>query len=882
VSDQGTPSDALTAFLQTTADAVKSPPVEPAPDPRVAAAFALGWQMAELYRPETRTRTAPAAREDLPGLGRLGDDERAQISLQQVDAALAKLADALAKAKVTAPDTRPLHECLENAHADPAARARAVRDLHVKLLGAFTAADFRLGKAYGLGRSLADTCRTPVSASSLLAEFRPHRVAKLRGWLDDLASALPAHAGRSVSISLGRWAEHMSAHPEQAVNQAAAEQALPGLRRQGQLWRALLSGEKSGPDMLALENYLEAASGLFKTTGKLVWRFLKRFYYVVFVAVILFGVGVWLMLDQETSASIVAGASSILAGLGLTWKSAGSALGGLGAKTEQHLWGAELDSAVAEAITLLPNTTDHGERLALATQTPASTRPKRVRPQLLESVLDPDRLQRKLASIERERSDEKYAEVPPEQRLPHDHFDELSEDIRREQDDPHRVTRATSSPTAGVPAPPPVVYMSRRPKVSQFMSVVTHCFEEELDAPAVEKLSHLAGLDDLWRDVERWTEDLRSRFRAFGPCDVRFLEPKLAQVLAGFLGRHAFSTDPPEVRLAERAKVFVVGDWATALPQACNVAARIREQLLQVPAGIECHVIHLGDTYYSGLEDECRRRFLDQWPVPAGSRARSWTLAGNHDMYSGGHGYFDVLLADPRFAAQANCSYFALVNDDWQILSLDSSYKDPDNPDLQEPQAQWLSERVSDAGARKTMMLTHHQPFSAYETVNPQLAQTVSRALAGSKLEAWLWGHEHRCTVYERDTSELAHYTALIGHGGVPSLRSAASGPEGESEVERAKVDWEFLDCYQVGDDRWGLGGFAVLTFTGPTLEIQYYDEYGKERRNGEPFAYQAETASLSAATAVPDGRPVRAPDVLPADDRSARHVGPPASGQSG
>jgi len=821
------PSDAVTAFMTTAAESVKSPPGEPAPDPHAAAAFALGWQMAELYRPDTRTRAAPAAREDLPGLSRLSDAERAEISLMQIDAALAKLADVLEKARVTV-DTRLLHKCLE-ADVDPASRADAVRQMHVKLLGAFTAADFRLGKAYGLGRSLADTCRTPVSAPTLLAEFRPHRIAKLRGWLDDLASALPAHAGRSVSISLDNWAKYLRPIPGQ-VGQQTPERALPGLRRQGQLWRALLSGEKAGQDMLVLNDYLKAASGLFTTTKRIVQQFVKRFPLVVTLAgLLLLGGGVLLALG--TSGSIVAGATSILAGLGLTWKSVGNALGDLGAKAEQHLWGAELDEAIADAITLLPNTTDHAGRLALATQAHPNKPPKPVRPQLLDSVLDPEQLLKKLDVIKAERAGKRYAEVPAEHRLPQDHFDELKEDIEDEQGDPDRVTKARGKSARGVPAPPPVIYMSRKPKVSQFMSVVTHCFEEDLNT-ALQELALVRSPGDLWRWIGRLIEDLRSRFRAFGPCDIRYLEPKLFEALTGLLGAHAFCTHPPQVSLAKQAKVFVVGDWATGLPQARNVAARIREQLLQVPADVECHVIHLGDTYYSGLEDECRRRFLDQWPVPAGSTTRSWTLAGNHDMYSGGHGYFDVLLADPRFAAQEACSYFALVNDNWQILGLDSSYKNPDEADLQDPQAAWLSERVNSAGGRRTILLTHHQPFSAYEKVETPLAGTIGKALAGNPVEAWLWGHEHRCTVYKRDISPLAHYTALIGHGGVPCLLSEQSGPEGQGDVESKDVDWQCLDYYAVGNDHWGLGGFAVLTFSGSKLKIQYYDENGRECRS--------------------------------------------------
>jgi hypothetical protein len=181
-----------------------------------------------------------------------------------------------------------------------------------------------------------------------------------------------------------------------------------------------------------------------------------------------------------------------------------------------------------------------------------SVQARSVRPQLLDSVLDPDKLTRKLDSLKAEREDEKYAEVPPEQRLPPGHLETLREEITEEQAEPERTIRASGPPPAGVSAPPSVIYLSRKPNVSQFMSVITHCFEEELATPAFERLRHVGALDELWRDVERFTEDLRSRFRQFGPCDIRFLEPVLAQALAGFLGRHAFSADPPGVRLAEQ------------------------------------------------------------------------------------------------------------------------------------------------------------------------------------------------------------------------------------------------------------------------------------------------------------------------------------------
>jgi hypothetical protein len=43
-------------------------------------------------------------------------------------------------------------------------------------------------------------------------------------------------------------------------------------------------------------------------------------------------------------------------------------------------------------------------------------------------------------------------------------------------------------------------------------------------------------------------------------------------------------------------------------------------------------------------------------------------------MYSGGIGYFNDLLGNARFAAQQGLRYFALTNDHWLIIGLDTAY----------------------------------------------------------------------------------------------------------------------------------------------------------------------------------------------------------------
>ncbi|MFL5863626.1 MAG: metallophosphoesterase family protein [Solirubrobacteraceae bacterium] len=844
---------------------------EPAPDVRVMAAFSLGWHVAELYRPDMQ-RMTPAHPDDLPALGRLDSEERLAISLCQVDAGLARLGPGIAAVNLSIPGTAQLHAAFRTP-PNLAARSRAVSTLHVALLSRLTATDVRLGKAYELGRALADTCRHQFSVAGLAREFGAQRIARLRSWLDDLASVLPAHAAKSVNRSLGRWSAAVQApaaptgpgtHPAAAPAVPPAE-LLDYLSRQGELWRALLSGEKAGADMLVVANYLDAAAGMLATSRAIVMRFLRHFWWLAIVIVLLFIAGALaIILAAGSAASIAAGALSVLTSVGLTWKGVGSALGRAARPIEDHVWGAELDQAIADAITLLPaNDNEKGGRRKLAEDASrGATRAVGPAPQLLDPVIDPDRLQEKIGELKaaRHRHRDDLAQLGPGQRLPAGWFDDLDAQIEGEKQEPGRVTRASDASHDSTGSEPPrVIYLSRRPEVSQFMSVITTCIETEISSTA----SDIGPLDRAWREVRHWSDDLRSRFQRFGPCDIRWIEPRLAQLASDLRGRHDFATNPPEVRIADTATVIVLGNWATGLPQALNTAARIREHLGRIPAGTDCHVIHLGDTYYSGLEEECRRRFLDQWPVARDSTvAGSWTLSGSHDVHAGAHGYFDVLLTDPRFAAQAGCSYFALVNDHWQLLGLDSAYADPEAAELHPPQADWLSARmVAASGARGTILMTHHQPFSAFEPVRTPLAQTVAAAVGPHRVDAWLWAYENRCAVYDsgvvtRQYGDAAGYAAIVGHGGVPQLAPAETPPN----VNEA-IAWQLRDQYQVEEDRWALGGYAVLSFDGPRLAIQYYDEYGQAARTGTPLVYRP---PIDVTTLAPhDSRTVRDPDVI-------------------
>jgi hypothetical protein len=276
------------------------------------------------------------------------------------------------------------------------------------------------------------------------------------------------------------------------------------------------------------------------------------------------------------------------------------------------------------------------------------------------------------------------------------------------------------------------------------------------------------------------------------------------------------------VRIGDDARVVMVGDWGTGLPAAVEVGQQMGRELATA-AGRDRHLIHLGDVYYSGWKEEYVHHFLPHWPHEVGDATiRSWSLNGNHDMFSGGHGYFGYLLRDSRFAGQAGCSHFRLENSDWLILALDTSY---DDQDLAGTQAEWVLDQVTGWGG-KTLLLSHHQLFSAYERTLPTLMERLAPVFSRRPVDAWFWGHEHRCAVYE--ATEQVRAARCIGHGGVPVFV-----PPDDAPVPQG-VRYEYRGAEGEGRERWGLFGFVVLDFHGAAITVRYINEKGEEHYREE------------------------------------------------
>jgi hypothetical protein len=167
---------------------------------RVCAAVSLGWQMAKLYHSPVREGAAADPRRGarLPGISGFPDATQAKWLAEQIDATVTSLLP-------TPPG--PVTEALGRVMGLLGERGRgrdatldAVFTLHCRLLESLTVADFRLGKAYGLGRALAETTLVPAAAAAddLDEAFGEllgaGRVTTIKDWLVELKTMLPDHA----------------------------------------------------------------------------------------------------------------------------------------------------------------------------------------------------------------------------------------------------------------------------------------------------------------------------------------------------------------------------------------------------------------------------------------------------------------------------------------------------------------------------------------------------------------------------------------------------------------------------------------------------------------------------------------------------------------
>jgi V8-like Glu-specific endopeptidase len=286
-------------------------------------------------------------------------------------------------------------------------------------------------------------------------------------------------------------------------------------------------------------------------------------------------------------------------------------------------------------------------------------------------------------------------------------------------------------------------------------------------------LARLKGEMDSGKCDPGWATTIEEYVKYFGPTGTRAQPIYVTPAKAG----------EKALPIKAGCRVGLIGDWGTGAAPARRLLGLVKAQKPDV-------LIHLGDIYYSGTPEECATKFEAEMTAafgPKETRIPIYTLAGNHDMYCGGVGYYGLIQRLNRAPSTQEASFFCLRGEDasWQILAMDTGRHDYSPLGVEDvvtfveaDEQAWLQRRIAEFNGR-TILMSHHQLFSAYSRIGPKdrrgRANPVNPQLLDmftgfgeprERIAAWFWGHEHNLCIYERYVG-LARGRCL-GHSAVP------------------------------------------------------------------------------------------------------------------
>lgn len=279
--------------------------------------------------------------------------------------------------------------------------------------------------------------------------------------------------------------------------------------------------------------------------------------------------------------------------------------------------------------------------------------------------------------------------------------------------------------------------------------------------------------------------------------------------------------------LPNHTRIAVLSDWGTGLYGAPCCSESIRNDQEGVAL-----IMHLGDIYYAGDEAEVESRFLRFWPQVSGAINRS--LNGNHEMYTGGNAYFQKVL--PAFEQPS--SFVVAQTDHWNLIGLDTAY-DANNLGRQ---IAWMRRILEESDDRRTILFSHHQPFSILAGQGIEMVKALAPLLDDRLITAWFWGHEHHCILY--DNHPLWGFRGrCVGHSGFPEFRPGvlgdAPGTLGWKRLGGRNLvpDAVMLDGpnqhVQGYENHYMPHGYTVLELEGPRVTELYYEADGTLLKRG-------------------------------------------------
>lgn len=339
----------------------------------------------------------------------------------------------------------------------------------------------------------------------------------------------------------------------------------------------------------------------------------------------------------------------------------------------------------------------------------------------------------------------------------------------------------------------------------------------------------------LWAEItgNKQNSDLYAGELQKSECDALGWAECLTTYLAYKAAANALPYRPNQnvvQTLPSNATIAIIGDWGTG----DDVAKNLLRQVATFNPDI---LLHLGDVYYSGTQSEAQNNFLTICRQILGANTPLYSLCGNHDMYSGGTGYYWLIDQIGQ-----KSSYFCLQNDDWLFLAMDTGYND-NNPLTVATnmtalvnrtgwsEASWHINKIQQAGTRRIAAFSHHQLFSAFSSIgslngqayayNPHLFADFQAVIP--KIDIWFWGHEHTLSLYDP-------YMGLtrgrcVGASAIPVFTNQQSytTATGLATFQNLPMPGWNPSAILGNNGTEYNNAFAILTLKGPVATVNYY-----------------------------------------------------------
>jgi hypothetical protein len=308
------------------------------------------------------------------------------------------------------------------------------------------------------------------------------------------------------------------------------------------------------------------------------------------------------------------------------------------------------------------------------------------------------------------------------------------------------------------------------------------------------------------------------RYEKMDPGWLSTLSDMLQRSIVPFPDHQTLGINPITA-IPDGCTIAVAGDWGTGNASSLKIAKIMAQRKPEIS-------IHLGDVYYAGTENEERLNLIGPWPQ--GSLG-SYTLNSNHEMYSGGHGLFEVALKAPVFQRQRGLSYFALEHARAMIIGVDTAYAGSrmdlyQTGCIQESQLPWLKATAMKARStgKRIILMTHHHGVDLAGAAQTDYLNSVLAALGGGP-DWWFWGHVHAGASFTpKEIDGRPMRARCLGHGGIP-YAPIASNPA---------LDWIETDLAHDPDDPdRGRNGCVVLTLDAQGMREEFVDEFANVRK---------------------------------------------------